>query len=131
MKKLLLIFSALFLLVACAREDNSDNTAFVGTWNWTSTYTKGLLTTPQSTSTTIELTFNSDNTFSVKENGTVTKTGAYTLYKDVTNTDHLEKQFINMVGYKVRIVDLVDEKQLILSDDESLGIQETYSKKVN
>lgn len=131
MKKLLLLFTAFLALVSCRSEDDTDNAAFVGTWNWVSTYTKGVQTTPQSTSTTVELTFNADNTFSVKENGTVTKTGVYTLYRDITNSDHLEKLFINMAGYKIRIVDQVTETQLVLSDDEALGIQENYTKKIN
>lgn len=129
MKKILFFLFAMAMLVSCGREDDLDNSEFVGTWDWVSTYTNFTETTPQSTSTAVELTFNADNTYSVKENGVVTRQGNYMLYRDITNSDHVEKLFINFSDYKIRIVDAVTNNRLELSDDEGLGILETYTKK--
>lgn len=131
MKKLIFAFFALLTLVSCSRgEDETDNTSFVGKWNWVSTSggIGGTTSTPSSTGKTVVLNLNEDNTYSITTNNTVTSSGTYNLYKDVSNLTHYEATFIQFSGVSTKPTIVIVNEQLILNDDVNDGYLSIYQK---
>lgn len=133
MKRLILLTAVLLLsLYSCRSEqdDDLDNSAYVGTWQWVSTNpgNGGPLETPETTETQATLNFTSDGSYQFTEDGQIVNQGTYKLYIDVTDTDHSEKVFIDFSGREDLMVFSITESQLILVEDKSAGKTFAYSK---
>ncbi len=130
MKNLIFILLTFFSLISCGRdnEEEKDNSLWLGKWSWVSSSggITGTTLTPASTSKTIVLTLNSDNTFSISTNGVTTSRGTYSLHKDVSNLTHYEATFIQFSGNSTRSTIANENDQLILSDDANDGFTSLY-----
>lgn len=130
MKKLLFTFFAFIFILSCRGEDEIDTAFLLGNWNWIST-TGGIGNineTPTSTGKTIVLNFTADNKYSITTNGTVTSSGSFSLYKDITNTDHSEKTFISFSNDGTKILANYSDTNLQLVDDSNDGLIYIYEK---
>lgn len=103
---------------------------FVGTWNWVSTNggLNNVNETPQNTGKTIKLTFTNDNKYNIVENGKTVNEGTYKTYLDVTNTDHVQRVFIDFSNYPDKAVRSVTSTELSLYDDSADGFNYLYTK---
>ena len=130
MKKLIIALVAFLFIFSCRGEDEIDTAFLLGNWNWIST-TVGIGNineTPNSTGKTVVLTFTADNKYSITTNGTVTSSGSFSLYKDITNTDHSEKTFISFSNDGTKILANYSDTNLELVDDNNDGLIYIYEK---
>lgn len=132
MKKILLILFAFALLVSCRNEEEEmlKIDQFVGTWNWAAT-TGGLDNineTPQNTGKTASITFTNDNKYVIKENDKIVSEGTYRTYLEITNTDHVQRVFIDFSDYPDKAVRSVTSTTLNLYDDVADGLDYYYAK---
>lgn len=132
MKKIILVIFALLSIFSCRGDDNEDNAFLLGDWNWVSTVggiSGQINDTPTSTGKTVVITFTADNKYVIITNGTTTNSGTYNIYKDTSNTDHLEKKYIGFSEGYSKIITSYDETSLVLSDDANDGTTSAYEKK--
>lgn len=130
-KPVIVLIIALFSMISCRSDDNTDTSSLVGDWEWASTYggIANITETPTTTGNTILLSFTSDNKYTIKTNGIVTSEGTFTLYKDVSNLEHYERTYINFSNYSTKMIANNDDENLILGDDVNDGFTYTYKKK--
>ncbi|WP_051190490.1 hypothetical protein [Kaistella palustris] len=125
-----LILLLVFVSCSTREDDQLANEPFVGTWNWVST-DGGIANThdtPESTGITRTMTFTADNHFKVMENNVTVNEGTYQITRQVTNTDHVERTFINFSDYPDLMVKSVDASDLFLAEDANDGFSYHYSK---
>ncbi len=131
MKKLILLsLLSIFSLSCKDREDDGiSNTDYVGTWDWIQTSGVNLNQTPESTGKTVKIAFTADNKYTVTENNAVVNEGTYTLYEEITSTDHMERTFIDFSNYPDKAVRSINKTDLFLYDDTANGLTYHYIKK--
>lgn len=132
MKNLLLLITAFLFIFSCrsAEEEMLDNSNYVGTWNWIKT-TGGLEDVnldPVSTGKTESITFTADNNYIIKENDKVVNEGTYSLSMFNSNTDHVQRVYIDFSNYPDKLVRSVTATELHLYDDKADGFDYTYIK---
>lgn len=132
MKKIFLLLLAAFFVLSCKNTDDDDlqTNSYVGTWDWTSTTggINGTTTTPASTGKTASITFTNDNKYIITENGKTVNEGTYSLYKETTSTDHMERVFIDFSNYEDMAVRNVTSTELRLYNDMKDGYEYLYTK---
>lgn len=130
MKKLVFILFTLLFIFSCRGDDEIDDAFLLGDWNWVSTNggIGNIHETPISTGKIVVLSFVADNKYIITTNGTVTSSGSFSLYKDITNTDHSEKTFIGFSNDGNKIIASYDETNLQLEDDANDGFIYIYQK---
>ena len=130
-KKIILLTTFLFLVLSCGtREDETDNEQYIGVWNWVSTDGgKGNIhQTPANTGIARTLSLTAESIYTIKENTVVISEGTYYLGRAVTNTDHLEKLFLNLSEDQNLIIESFNSSDLYLSEDHDDGLKYHYSK---
>ncbi len=131
-KPLIVLFIALFSVISCRGEDDTEDvTPLVGNWEWVSS-TGGVgntTETPASSGKTIIMKLDSDKKYTITTNGTVTNEGTFSLYKNVSNLEHYERVYIDFSNAPDKMIVNNEEKTLILSDDVNDGYTYTYKKK--
>lgn len=132
MKKIFLIIFAFVLFISCRNEQEEmlKTDQFVGTWNWVSTNggIGNINETPSSTGKTVRIIFTNDNKYSIVENNKTINEGTYKTYLEVTNTDHVQRVFIDFSNYPDKAVRSVTPTELHLYDDVADGLNYIYSK---
>lgn len=132
MKKIFLILFAFALMISCRNEQEEmvKIDQFVGTWKWASTNggLSNINETPQNTGKTVTLNFTNDNKYSIIENGKTINEGTYKTYLEVTNTDHVQRVFIDFSNYPDKAVRSVTSTELNLYDDAADGLNYLYTK---
>ncbi len=130
MKKLLFLIPV-FLLLLCAcdnREDEFSNEAYTGTWKWVSTAGPNVNETPLSTGKTVSLDFTSEWQYTISENDVEISSGTYSLYEDVSSTDHQQRMFIKFSADGIKIVKEINATTLSLQDDDVTGLTYHHEK---
>ena len=130
-KKIILLSAFLLLLFSCGtREDETDNEQYVGVWTWVSTTggTDNVNQTPANTGINRTMTLTAESLYTIKENGEVVSEGTYYLGLGVTNTNHLEKLFLNLSNDPHLIVESINTTDLYLGEDVNNGYKYHYNK---
>lgn len=132
MKNIFLAIAAFLFIFSCrsAEEEMLDNANYVGTWNWMAT-TGGVANvneTPASTGKTRSITLTADYKYTIKENDAVVNEGTYSLSMFVSNTDHLQRVYIDFSNYPDKLVRTVTSTELFLYDDTPDGFDYHYTK---
>ena len=130
-KKIILLTTFLFLVFSCGtREDETDNEQYIGVWNWVSTDggIGNINQTPANTEINRTLTLTAESIYIIKENTVVISEGTYYLGRAVTNTDHLEKLFLNFSHDPRLIIQTINETDLYLSEDINDALRYHYTK---
>ena len=130
-KKIIFLTAFLFLVISCGtREDETDNDRYVGVWNWVSTDggIGNIHQTPANTGINRTLTLTAESFYIIKENAVVVSEGTYYIARGVTNTDHLEKLFINFSEDPQLIIQSINETDLYLSEDVNDALKYHYTK---
>lgn len=130
-KKLIVLTAFLFLIFSCGtREDETDNEQYIGVWNWVSTDggIGNTQQTPANTGINRTLTLTAESLYNIKENAVVVSEGTYYLGRGVTNTDHLEKLFLNLSNDQDLMVETINSTDLYLAEDLNNGLRYHYSK---
>ena len=131
-KPLIVLFIALFSVISCRGEDDTEDvTPLVGNWEWVSSIggVGNTTETPTSTGNNIVFNFGADKKYTITTNGTVTNEGTFSLYKNVSNLEHLDRLYIDFSNAPDKMIVNNEEKTLILSDDVNDGYTYTYKKK--
>ena len=71
----------------------------------------------------------SDKKYTITTNGTVTNEGTFSLYKNVSNLEHLDRLYIDFSNYPDKMIINNDGVNLVWSDDANNGYTSTYKKK--
>lgn len=130
-KKIVLLTTFLFLVFSCGtREDETDNEKYIGVWTWVSTDggIGNINQTPANTGINRTLTLTAESIYIIKENTVVISEGTYYLGRAVTNTDHLEKLFLNFSQNPRLIIETINETDLYLSEDSNDALRYHYTK---
>lgn len=131
MKRIIIAIFAFLAIFSCRNDDSLDIEPLVGDWNWVSTIggiNGQIYDTPASTGNTIKLNFTSDSKYTITTNGSVTEQGTFSLYKDVSNLDHIERTYIYFSSNNYLMIRNNAENNLYLSQDANDGVEYHYQK---
>lgn len=131
MKRIIIAIFAFLAIFSCRNDDSLDIEPLVGDWNWVSTIggiNGQIYDTPASTGNTIKLSFTSDSKYTITTNGSVTEQGTFSLYKDVSNLDHIERTYIYFSSNNYLMIRNNAENNLYLSQDANDGVEYHYQK---
>lgn len=118
--------------ISCTKDDQPDIGAAAGTWQWVNT--EGgigghIQETPASTGNQIELTLNSDHTYTEHTNGSVTGQGNFRLEKRKCIHDGQDKPMLILGPDQSMMIERPAADTLVLSDEFADGAQIVYSRK--
>lgn len=131
MKNLIFAIFAFLAVFSCRSEDDTDVSPVVGEWEWVSSIggVGNTTETPTSTGNNIVFNFGADKKYTITTNGTVTNEGTFSLYKNVSNLEHLDRLYIDFSNYPDKMIINNDGVNLVWSDDANNGYTSTYKKK--
>lgn len=142
MKKLIYLSLVIIGIFSCSAEKTNKvaNADLTGTWNWTQTsggIAGHINETPETTGKNIELTLNSDYTYSLSENGRKISSGSYNLVMKESIYSEAEERFISYTNdfehpdavLITGIIRVSDTNALSISDNNYDGIGSGFERK--
>ena len=115
MRSILLFITFLSVICFCCKKDSSQNN-LVGQWIWTIQYADNPAynSTPQSTGIQEILIFNTDDSYSLAQNGVIVNTGTYKL----STAKNTSGQSVSSIKYtNLRVTDSVAYYRLANNND--------------
>ena len=141
MKKITFLLLLTIAFISCTGDDKLkiDSSEIVGAWNWTSTdggVAFHIHETPESTGKDYQLILNSNNSYSLLENGITVSKGTFELSMRESQLFNKVSEFITFSGNMIEVHGLVlngmitrtDQNTLNIMDDFPDGIGSTFSK---
>lgn len=130
---LIRIVLLLLLTIVFSCTDNNDNVnkSLIGTWSWTSSSggIAGTTYTPATTGNNIDLEFTSKGNYSYYTNGIISSEGTYKFSTKKSIVDGLNKSSILFSADEEMVISGIDDKNLLLSDNNYDGYGNSYIKK--
>jgi len=116
MRKIIIVISAIVFLTSCKKEPNKPNNRLViGSWKWEKTYSPWApYITRRSSEALYILTFNSNRTFTFKQNDTLLRSGTYQFRYELSINSNVKEWLLFYSDFETgNIISIIDNKLYI------------------